>query len=89
MLMGPHGFFEMPEGVIRAGIHVHMSPVDAKFYEVEHKQMMNLRVHGPCQTVFEKVLVRVDPAFKLEVHMDTDESNGCGLDPSTFCELFL
>jgi len=89
MLMGPKGFFEMPSGVIRAAIHVHMSPTDAQFYGVEHEQMMNLRVHGPCQTVFEKVLVRVDPAFKLEVHMDTDESNGCGLNPSTYCELFL
>src|SRR6516165_11618096 len=29
MLMGPAGFFEMPEGVIRALRHVHMSPDDA------------------------------------------------------------
>jgi len=88
MLMGPNGFCEMPEGVFRAGIHVHMSPEDGQFYGVEHKDMMKMRVHGPCQTVFEKLLVRIDPAFKLEVHMDTDEANGCGLGPDTFCELF-
>lgn len=87
MLMGPKGFFEMPEGVIRAAIHVHMSPEDGEYYGVEHEQLMKLRVHGPCQTLFEKVLVRIDPAFKLEVHLDTDEANGCGLGPSTFCEL--
>ena len=29
MLMGPHGFFEMKEGVIRALRHVHMHPDDA------------------------------------------------------------
>jgi len=34
MLMGPAGFFEMKEGVIRAARHVHMSPADAEFYEV-------------------------------------------------------
>src|SRR5438445_5230429 len=34
MLMGPAGFFEMPEGVIRALRHVHMSPDDAKYYGV-------------------------------------------------------
>jgi len=89
MLMGPKGFFEMPEGVIRAGIHAHLSPEDARFYGVEHEDLMKLRVHGPCQTVFEKVLARIDPAFKLEVHMDTDEANGCGLNPTTFCELFV
>ena len=30
MLMGPEGFFEMPEGVIRAMRHVHMHPSDAR-----------------------------------------------------------
>src|SRR2546427_2310948 len=34
MLMGPEGFLEMPEGVIRALRHVHMSPEDAAFYSV-------------------------------------------------------
>jgi propanediol utilization protein len=24
-------------------------------------------------------MVRVDPSFRLEVHMDTDEANACGL----------
>src|SRR5438105_2369432 len=32
MLMGPSGFFEMSEGVIRALRHVHMHPADAEFY---------------------------------------------------------
>lgn len=87
MLMGPHGFFEMPEGVIRAAIHVHMAPEDAEYYGVKHKDFMRLRVHGDCQASFEKMLVRVDPSFRLEVHLDTDEANACGLGPDTFCEL--
>ena len=87
MLMGTKGFFELPEGVIRAGIHVHMSPEDAAFYGVKHKDYMKLRVHVPCQSTFEKLLVRVDPSFRLEVHLDTDEANACALGPDTFCEL--
>ncbi len=35
MLMGPAGFFEMAEGVIRAMRHVHMHPDDAEFYGVK------------------------------------------------------
>src|SRR5690606_4580733 len=31
MLMGPKGFFRMDQGVIRAAIHVHMSPEDAAY----------------------------------------------------------
>jgi putative phosphotransacetylase len=33
------------------------------------------------------MLVRVDPLFKLEVPIDTDEGNACNLQPDTPCEL--
>src|SRR5712671_5515697 len=36
MLMGPAGFFEMKQGVIRALRHVHMHPEDAEFYGVKN-----------------------------------------------------
>ncbi len=87
MLMGPAGFFEMPQGVIRALPHVHMHPDDAAFYGVKPGQDMKLRVGGPCGIAFERLLVRVDPSFKLEVHIDTDEGNACSLQPDTPCEL--
>ncbi len=87
MLMGPAGFLEMPVGVIRARRHVHMHPDDARFYGVKDKQMMKLRVGGPCGITFEEVLVRMDEKVKLEVHIDTDEGNACNLGPDTPCEL--
>jgi putative phosphotransacetylase len=87
MLMGPAGFLELPEGVIRAAPHVHMHPDDAKFYGLKNGDIIRLRVGGPCGMTFEKLLVRVSPDFKLEVHIDTDEGNACGLGPTTPCEL--
>lgn len=87
MLMGPAGFFEMSEGVIRALRHVHMHPDDAGFYGVKAGDDMTLRVGGECGVSFDKLLVRVDPSFKLEVHIDTDEGNACNLKPDTPCEL--
>ncbi|MBX3747437.1 MAG: phosphate propanoyltransferase [Verrucomicrobiae bacterium] len=87
MLMGPAGFFEMNEGVIRALRHVHMHPDDAVHHKVKNGETMRLRVGGGCGVVFEKLLVRVDPSFKLEVHIDTDEGNACHLQPDTPCEL--
>jgi len=87
MLMGPAGFFEMKQGVIRALRHVHMHPDDADFYGVKNGQDMQLKIGGPCGVTFDKMLVRVDKAFKLEVHIDTDEGNACNLQPDTFCEL--
>lgn len=87
MLMGPHGFFEMNEGVIRAAPHVHMHPDDAKHYGVEAGDFMKMKVHGDLGVTFDNIFVRVSPDFKLEVHIDTDEGNACGLTSETFCEL--
>src|SRR5947209_190133 len=69
MLMGPAGFFEMQEGVIRAARHVHMSPENASFYGVKGGAEMRLKIGGPCELTLDKMLVRVDKSFKLEVHI--------------------
>jgi putative phosphotransacetylase len=87
MLMGPAGFFEMKQGVIRALRHVHMHPTDAEFYGVKSGDEMKLKVGGPCALTLDALLVRVDESVKLEVHIDTDEGNACNLQPSTPCEL--
>jgi putative phosphotransacetylase len=89
MLMGPAGFFEMEKGVIRALRHVHMHPNDASHYGVKPGDDMKLRVGGPCGIVLERLLARVDPSFKLEVHIDTDEGNACDLRADTKCELLV
>ncbi|MGF1484888.1 MAG: phosphate propanoyltransferase [Opitutales bacterium] len=87
MLMGPNGFLEMSEGVIRAAPHVHMHPDDAAHYGVEDKQMMQLRVGGELGLTFDRIFVRIKKDFKLEVHIDTDEGNACGLTPESTVEL--
>jgi putative phosphotransacetylase len=78
-VMGPHGFVELEDGVIRAAMHVHMGPDDAAHYGVRHGDLMKLRVGGEAGVTFERVHVRVGPDFRLDVHMDTDEANACGL----------
>jgi len=88
-IMGPKGFLEMKNGVIRAARHVHMSPADAAFYGVKHLDLITLRVKAKgCTTRFDDLLVRVDPSFKLEVHIDTDEANACNLEHAEKVELF-
>ena len=78
-IMGPAGMVELKEGVIRAAIHVHMNPGEAAYYGVKHGDAMKLRVGGDAGVTFNKVHVRVDPKVRLNVHMDTDEANACGL----------
>ena len=89
MLMGPAGFFKMDQGVIRALRHVHMGPVDADYYGVKQGDDVGLKISGPCSLTLEKMLVRVDPSFKLEVHIDTDEGNACNLRADSHCEIII
>ncbi len=78
-VMGPHGVVELKEGVIRAAVHVHMSPDDAAYYGVRQGDLMKLRVGGDAGVTFERVHVRIGADYRLDVHLDTDEANACGL----------
>jgi putative phosphotransacetylase len=64
-----------------------MHPADADHYGVKAGDSMKLKIGGPCGLVLDKMLCRVDPSFKLEVHIDTDEGNACNLQADTPCEL--
>ena len=79
---------ELPRGVIRHERHVHMGPADAAFYGVQDGDRLNLRVKSSCSAVLEDLLVRLAPAAKLEVHLDTDEGNAVDLPHATRVELF-
>ncbi|HEY4381670.1 MAG TPA: phosphate propanoyltransferase [Acidobacteriaceae bacterium] len=79
IIMGPKGTIQLKEGIIRAAIHVHMNPTEAGYFGVKQGDMMKLRVGGEAGVTFNKVHVRLDPTSRLNVHMDTDEANACGL----------
>ena len=87
MLMGPAGFLELEQGVIRAAPHAHMNQDDASFYGVKAGDFLRLRVGGLCGTTFDRVLVRIHTDFLLEVHIDTDEGNACALSSDTPVQL--
>lgn len=78
-VIGPAGMVQLREGVIRAAIHVHMNPAEARHYGVKQGDVMRLRVGGDAGVVFSRVHVRVDDNSRLNVHMDTDEANACAL----------
>jgi putative phosphotransacetylase len=79
IVMGPKGTIQLKEGIIRAAIHVHMNPAEAAYFGVKQGDLMKLRVGGSASTTFNNVHVRIDPTSRLNVHMDTDEANACGL----------
>jgi len=88
VIIGPKGVVELKQGVIRAAIHVHMNPAEAAYFGVAQGDQMKLRVGGEAGLTFNNVHVRIDPTSRLNVHMDTDEANACGLHLTKDLKLF-
>lgn len=85
---GPRGRVTIPSGVICARRHIHMSTADAARFGVKDHDTVRVRIDSTARDlVFEDVVVRVSPDFKLELHLDTDEANAAGVDSSTTAEL--
>jgi acetate kinase len=78
-LESPTGSVQIDRGVICALRHVHMTPEDALRYGVRDKSFVRVQIAGDRELVFGDVLVRVDPSFKLAMHIDTDEGNAANV----------
>ncbi|MEE1357447.1 MAG: phosphate propanoyltransferase [Clostridia bacterium] len=75
-LVGPAGEVDIAEGVIVAKRHIHFTPEDAAEYGVSDKEIVKLKIESNDRTtVFDDVVVRVNPNFAAAVHLDTDEAN--------------
>ena len=78
LLRGENGCVTLPEGVIAAQRHIHLTPEDARKFGVTDKQTVRLQTYTARPVVFENVAVRVSPDFASFVHLDYDEANACG-----------
>jgi acetate kinase len=78
-LEGPAGRVTLEQGVICALRHIHMTPADALRYGVKDKATVRVRVPGDRELIFGDVRIRVDPNFRLAMHIDTDEANAANL----------
>ncbi|AXS80314.1 acetate/propionate family kinase [Dechloromonas sp. HYN0024] len=74
-LEGPYGTSVIERGVICAQRHIHMTPEDAMRFHVRDKYVVRVRIEGERQLIFGDVVVRVNPGYRLAMHIDTDEGN--------------
>lgn len=87
-LVGPCGEVELAEGVIVAKRHIHATPADAEKYGLSDKQIVDVKVESDGRTLtFGDVIVRVNPAYALAMHIDTDESNAAFATPGMMGEI--
>jgi putative phosphotransacetylase len=79
MLVGTAGELVLTKGVVAALRHIHMNKDDAREFGVADGQKVKIRVPGERALVFEGVIVRVDPTWALEMHIDVDEGRAAGV----------
>ena len=85
-LIGPAGSVYLEKCAIVASRHIHMTSTDAARFGVKEGDYCKVRVGGVKSTLFEKVLVRVNDSWKLQIHLDTDDANAALAGPDTFVE---
>jgi acetate kinase len=78
-LEGQKGTCDITQGVICSLRHIHMTPEDALSFGLKDRDIVMVRVEGERALTFGDVLVRVDPDFRLGMHIDTDEANAANI----------
>jgi propanediol utilization protein len=78
-LIGPNGSLMLKKGVIVAGRHIHMTPMDAAVYGVNDRDIVSVEIAGPRGALLKNVLIRVSDTAGLEMHIDVEEANALGV----------
>ncbi len=78
-IVGPKGIVTLKEGCIIANRHIHMSDEEGKIFGLNDGDYVTVEVNGERRTTFYDVQVRVNKAFRLEMHIDTDDANAAGI----------
>jgi acetate kinase len=86
-LEGPRGQVSLTGGLVCALRHIHMSPADAVRLGVHDHDVVRVAIDGERPVVFGNVVVRVADAYRLELHLDTDEGNAAGVESATAARL--
>jgi acetate kinase len=77
ILEGPAGQTRLEEGVICAHRHIHMTPEQALSFGLRDGDVVSVRTEseGQREVIFGDIVVRINPRYELELHLDTDEAN--------------
>jgi len=85
-VVGPAGSVFIPRCAIVANRHTHMPSSDARTFGVKEGDFIKIRIAGEKGILFENVLVRVSDAWKLQLHLDTDDANAANVRCRTSAE---
>jgi putative phosphotransacetylase len=78
-IVGPAGEIDLPEGMIVAKRHIHITPETAVKYGLKDKDLVTVQTSGDRALAFGETVVRVSNSFADSMHIDYNEANGAGL----------
>lgn len=81
-IIGPKGEVKIPCAVISLR-HIHVSLGDAEKFQLQNKDIVQCEINTERAALLKKIVVRVDPNFVTEVHLDTDEGNAFSVNAET------
>jgi putative phosphotransacetylase len=87
IMASANGIVVVNSGVMLAKRHIHMTPKDADYFNLNDKDIVKVAVNGYRPLIFDDVLVRVSEKFILAMHIDTDEAGACGAERDTEVEI--
>ncbi|HUI11145.1 MAG TPA: phosphate propanoyltransferase [Bacteroidota bacterium] len=85
-LAGPAASVYLERCAIIAGRHIHMTPADALALGVRDGDFCRVRIGGDKSTLFERVLIRTNESWRLQIHLDTDDANAANVREDTDVE---
>lgn len=86
-IVGPKGSIIINQGVIIAERHIHMSPEEARVYQVTNGQKVKVKIPGVKGGMMDNISLRVDKGYRLDFHIDTDDANAFQLQQGQLLEL--
>ena len=88
-LVGPAGSIET-NGIIVPQRHIHMNPDEARKFGLKQGDIVEVEIQSETSgIIFRDVVIRVNPDYCLEMHIDVDEANAANISHGGEVELIV
>ncbi len=73
-IIGPQGSVTRACAIL-ATRHIHLSPWELATLGCDKEEEVSVKIPGPKGGTIDHVVFKVDPTYKMELHIDTDDGN--------------
>lgn len=84
-LIGPAGELKLEYGCIIADRHIHITPKQKELYGLG--DTVDIYINREKETILKNVNLKVSEESYFELHLDTDDANGCNLKNGDIVEI--